>query len=115
MCRRFFALEALCSSCEFGMVICTLLYLFNLKKAARQQQLEKDHSTEIVLAFVSLFTTTSVFIVRMIGVSDVLRAARDVWHRVSFAAQSRFSTTSRNLSFFRGSVAPLPENVQVEK
>lgn len=80
-CRIFKGLELLSLMCELGAVVCTLLYLFNLRRSSTTgySSMDADETQrQITFTFVSLAITLVTATVKAIGVSKVAKAVRSV-------------------------------------
>lgn len=113
VCRQLLVIECACLVCEFGVVMCTLLYLFSVQQSGRSKGSSSDAAetqNQIVLSFLSLATNIFTFAIRLAGVSNTLAAAHRMLGRISNAALPAFSTRSLRLTA-PGSLTPLPEDL----
>ena len=84
-CRLKYGMDMMCIVCELGVVVCTLVHLFNLRATIHsgREGLTEHRSREIALGFLSLGFTSAVLVVMAIGTERILRTGRTVWARVS--------------------------------
>lgn len=78
-CRLIKGLELVCLVCEIGAVVCTLVYLFNLKhsSSASSSSMGADETEkQISSTFVSVAITIVTATVKAVGVSKVVGAVR---------------------------------------
>jgi hypothetical protein len=104
---------------QLGVVACTLTYLFSLRhpdNASHDNINGSKQTSSMALTFVSLSCTVLNFTINLVGVSNVLTAARNAVRRVSEATR-RFSENGARCTGARQerpySARVVPERVEL--
>lgn len=100
------------SMCELGGVVCTLLYLFNLRRfgAAGYSGMSTDEThKQILFTFASVAITIVTATVKTVGVSKVVKAVRSAAASAQLSSFRMAAGPSRLLRPHSGTVRPTSE------